>query len=137
MIKAIKNKHQFDEQNVLDIKRMRVPNSARLQNNILNLTQELPQYTDQPVGAQIYNLTSLLNKVGIRKINFWNGLTPYAATLAAGLAAIALSSSLWLPSQHDQLAVDNLEGLSVEQLAEEIEWQDLMLLQDELGFAGL
>jgi hypothetical protein len=134
----IKNMPQLTEQDVLSIKRMRTPSSTRLQNNILNLTQELPQYTDQSVGANVYNLASLFEKVGIKKVNFWRNFKPYAATVAAGFAVIALSSSLWLPNQNDQLiVVDSLDTLSVEQLAEEIEWQDLMLLQDELAFAGL
>lgn len=129
---------QLSEKDIFSIKRMRTPNSTRLQDNILNLTQELPQYTDHSQSAKVYNLASFFEKAGIKKINFLAGFKPYAATLAAGFAVIALSSTLWLPSpQNDQLVVDGFDALSVEQLAEEIEWQDLMLLQDELAFAGL
>ncbi len=137
-IKNQKNNTQLTEQELLSIKRMRTPSSARLQNDIVKLTQNLPQYTDSVEGAKVYSLASFLEKSGMKDINFWHGFKPYAATLAAGFAVIALSSTLWLPSsQSDQLLVDDFATLSVEQLAEEIVWQDLMLLQDELAFAGL
>ncbi|MDB4511969.1 hypothetical protein N9060_00760 [Arenicella sp.] len=137
MISSKNNEHQLSQQDVLDIKRMRIPNSTRLQKNIRNLTDELPQYTDKPVGARVYNLAGLLDKVGFKNVNVRNSYKPYAATIAAGIAVIVVSFSLWSPTQNDQIAVANLDSLSDQQLAEEIEWQDLMLLQDELGFAGL
>lgn len=142
MVNSIKqnqqNSTQLTEQEMLNIKRMRTPSSARLQDNILNLTQELPQYTNQLVGAEVHDMSSFLDKVGVlKKVNFWSGFKPYAATIAAGFVVIALSSTLWMPTQNDQLTVDGFEALSVERLADEIEWQDLMLLQDELAFAGL
>lgn len=142
MINSINNNQPKDspltEQDVLNVKRVRVPNSARLQNNILKLTQALPQYTDQSEAAKVYDLSAFFEKVGFKKIDFWRGFKPYAATLAVGFAVIALSSTLWLPSQNDPLVViDEFSTLTAEQLADEIEWQELMLLQDELVFAGL
>ena len=138
MVSKMNKNNNLTESEVLDIQRMRIPSTTRLQNNILELTQELPQYTDQTVGADVYSLTQLFDKVGLKRASFWNTMKPYAASLAAGFAVIALSSSLWLPSQNDSiLTVDAFAELSVDQLAEEIVWQDLMLLQDELAFAGL
>ena len=147
MIDSIENKRQINdpygekdgEKDVLSIKRMRTPSSLRLKENILNLTEELPQYTSKPIGAEVYNISSFFSKVGINKPSYWNGLKPYIATVAAGFAVIAISSNFWLPTQNDVTLVDSFayETLTVEQLEKEIEWQDLMLLQDELAFAGL
>lgn len=137
MVSKMNSKRDLTENEVLGIQRMRIPSSARLQNNILELTQELPQYTDQSVGADVYSLTQIFEKVGLKRANFWSGMKPYAATLAAGFAVITLSSNLWLTSENDPATVDAFADLSVEQLAKEIVWQDLMLMQDELAFAGL
>jgi hypothetical protein len=136
MNNAIINK-QLTEDDVLSIERLRTPESTRLQKNILQLTQSLPQYTGRYEVAQVYSLETFFDKVGLKKVNFWSLIKPYAATVAAGLAVVALSSTLWLPTQDDALIVTDINSLTSEQLADEIAWQDLMLLNDELAFAGL
>lgn len=137
MVNKIKYNSQVNDQDVLALKRMRTPSTDRLQSSIIDLTKELPQYTDQDSSSKVYNLSAFLDKVGLSEFSFWNSFKPYAATLAAGFAVIALSSSLWMPTQNDPVAADAFADLSTEQLADEIVWQDLMLLQDELAFAGL
>lgn len=127
---------QFSEEDVLSIERTPVPSSSQLQKNIIKLTKELPQYTDNTGLATVYNLSAFLDKVGLKKHSFSIGFKPYAASIAAGFAVIALSSTLWMPSQNEQI-VEDYTSMNAEKLAEEIEWQDLMLLNDEIAFAGL
>ena len=106
MIDSIENKRQNNapysakdgDKDLLSIKRMRTPSSRQLKKNILNLTEELPQYTSKPIGAEVYNISAFFSKVGINKLSYWRGLKPYTATVAAGFAVIAISSSFWLPT---------------------------------------
>ena len=139
-------KNNLTEQDVLSIERVSVPDSTQLQNNILRLTEELPQYIEQTGASKIYNLSNIVDKTGIKK-GFFAMFEPYAGAVAAGLLVVILSSTFSLPdhllSGNDQaVLIDDYtlmspELMSPEQLENEIEWQEMMLLNDEIAFLEL
>ena len=128
-----------------------VPDTKRLQQDILAETQGLDQEIEKNPerrGAQT---------VVKPRARFFDFLSqPVIAAMAAGLAIIAIAVSLWSPnlstsqdlvgtgiSGGDISSVDNAKvvfnsGLSLSELSlEEIEFQELILLEDELMFAQL
>jgi len=124
---------KMSEQDVLAIARINTPSSKKVQANILQLTQELPQYTNFKQSATVYNVNG-----------FWDSLSnnykSIAATLLAGATIVAISSSLLKTPEasiSDIADSHSVENVSAEQLAAELEWQDWILLQDEFAFAAL
>lgn len=125
----------FTEQEVLDIERNTVLDSAPLQARIVKITQDLPQYTEQNEVAKVYHLSVFLDKMGLKKRSLSMNFKPYAASIAAGLAVIAISSTLLTTPVSEEPSVTDFSQMSSDQLAEEIEWQSIMLLNDELAFS--
>ena len=141
------------EQNILDVDRINAPDSKKLQANILQLTQELPQYTSVKQAVKVYDGDKFLNNVSLSAFglivrDLKNGFNNNYKAVAASFVAVLMLLSLFLitplsSTQESQLANDDsmeinkVTELSAEQLAAELEWQSLMLLQDEYAFAGL
>jgi len=109
-----------------------VPDTQRLQKNILAVTQGMPQSPAQtvPQTAKIFNFVRQPMMVG----------------MAASIAAVAVVFSFWSPQMSTEPSaniVDNKvivteDNPSLTELSlDELEFHELMLLQDELVFAQL
>lgn len=123
-----------------------VPDTKRLQQNILAETLGLEQEIER--GTERRN-----TQIGVKPVTrFFDFLSqPLVASLAAGLAIFAIAITLWSPnlSTHQDLSSEGISSvnntkvvfdnrLSLSELsAEEIEFQELILLEDELMFAQL
>lgn len=128
-----------------------VPDTKRLQQNILAETLGLEQEIER--GTERRN-----TQIGVKPVTrFFDFLSqPLVASLAAGLAIFAIAITLWSPnlSTHQDLSSEGIssEGISSvnntkvvfdnrlslsELSAEEIEFQELIMLEDELMFAQL
>jgi hypothetical protein len=118
-----------------------VPDTQKLQQNILAATEGLEQ--------EVENKSQLTEaQTGVRSITrFFDFLSrPVLVGLAASIAMIAITVSVWSPilnNNQDITSVDNANtvfdnGLSLSELsADELEFQELILLEDELMFAQL
>jgi len=130
---------------VLSIERIRVPQSAPLQDSIIAETRGMPQSTPRYKTAKDqrrhYWTSSILSGSRPRS---------YAVSL---IAVMILSAFLWLSTPVSQQSDEGLVAtsevieqnsqqngfmtLNHDQLTDELVWQDLMLMEDELAFASL
>ena len=119
----------------LDTRRMTVPSTTALQRRILAASRNLRQAADTVNNDD----RGIGRSIGLyfRK---WGALQPLAMGAVAGVAALAVGSVIWLSqpgSSTVTLANQPLAVQSVEQDMDDLAWEDLLLMQDELDFANL
>jgi len=116
------NNHQtITENNVLDIELDVQPNTDALQQRILQATQNMPQGVDVDEAIE-----SKAHIVG------FNSTVQKVASLAL-VACLVLVAIIWVPGSIQDNPVEQFNEIS----ADEIEFQEAMLLHDEYLFAQL
>ncbi|NNC98685.1 MAG: hypothetical protein HKN85_00745 [Gammaproteobacteria bacterium] len=152
MAKLTNNYQQISEDRLLGIKRFDVPCTAQLEEKILQLSAGMPQAREnlkgdigqkqRPWSGFFPGLIALIkgaeHSAGNKTISgFFN---PFAARLAAGvtITALVLTIIVGIPvTPVPENSADEIYASGYEQIGQELLWQDLMLMQDELAFAEL
>lgn len=128
----------LNQQEFLNLARAEVPGSDALQQSILQTTRAMPQQippfeVSQTNAKSAWRIHDLLFSTAA-----WRGLSA-PATVIAGVVIMAVSIALFVPLKTPREAVvsdGGLQQLELSQIADEDElvWQELLLMQDELAF---
>lgn len=133
---AIFNQHKTrqDSTEILNVERAPVPDSTALQQQILQVTEQLPQYVGESELADVYHGEKRFAQA---RQSFASRFTllPSAGALVAGAAVIILSLTLWTPKA--PFGVDETAELSTTLIMDELVLQDVILMSDEMAFATL
>jgi len=151
-LKINKSNATMTEQDVFAIKRAGVPNSSALQQRILTETEGMEQsLTIDVVEQKASNQNKRKEKSGGQ--GFWSGLSlvftqrPLGSSVAllAVVAIMTISLAPLMPvipedsmdQASETVAATSFTVEIPDQTSHELEWYDLMFMQDELAFAGL
>ena len=123
-----KNIRQIPQSEVFDVARIAVPDAELLKTNILAATEGLSQQSASEPDSQ-----SLGRKKPRWVVNPW-WVFPATASVAIFMV-VAMLSNTPLPSQTEGvLEYEDLYSVNEpSQLVDELAWQDMMLMQDELA----
>lgn len=129
-----KDKTAQSDCEIFEIERAPVPDSSALKEQIIRVTKNLPQYADESGHADVCHQEERFLSAGkIFRRRFT--LLPAATAIAAGVAAVVLSVTLWAPMA--PTGDDQLTAAVTSPVMDELVFYEVILMSEEMAFATL
>ena len=119
------------ENNLISEHRLNVPDTSLLQKRVLDLTHDMPQSVMIPVRTNYFK-QQIQNSLQVL-----NNLLEMPKPLAIGVTfftIVMITFMIPFDTNKNNVSLQSTQNLL---LTQQLEWQDMMIVQDELMFASL